>query len=531
MAQPAPSGFQRIATWPLYPFLVALYPALSLIEQNDNRIRLDQTVVPIGALLLFVGFIYALLRLFIRDAQKAWAVCLVVVVMTTYYGLFSKTLGFYPTQMGLEWLVAAAWIGGFAGFAWAVQRHLASVATLAKLVNAFGLVIVAMPLFNIAFYHYATVEHRAGDPQALLDAPAQQARLDAGTAARDVYYIVFDRYASADQLAEVYDFDNRPFLRQLEASGFYVVDNAVANYPRTPHSLASSLNMAYLDGIRAHVGRAHADWVPVYRLMQDSRVAQLLQESGYRFVHLGSWWEPTRINGLADENVNWRDRPEMVRELLDRTLFGRLGDYIGLDALDDRQHQCERVRHKFDRLKALAGEPGPKFVFAHFLVPHPPFVLDREGRCIDAAVAVGRSRRDNYLDQLAYVNAQVLELIATIRAKTAREPIIVIQADEGPWPQRLVRDEIYFLGRDISPAEWTEASRAELREKMRILNALALPNGGAAALYDGITPVNTFRVIFNHYFGTDLPLLPDRNYVFESGKEIYRFTDVSGIVR
>ena len=531
MAQSEPSGLKRVATWPLYPFLVALYPALSLIEQNDNRILIEQAAVPVGALLLYVGLVYAVLRLFIRDSRKAWAVCLVVVVMTTYYGLLSKTLGFYPEQMLLEWLVLTVWIVGFAGFAWVVHQRLNSVATLAKLVNAFGLVIVAMALFNIGFYHVATAAHRAGDPEALLAAPAAPARLETGAAARDVYYIVFDRYASADQLAAVYGFDNGPFLRQLEANGFYVVDNAVANYPRTPHSLASSLNMAYLDGIGDHVGRAHADWVPIYRLMQDNRVARLLKQSGYRFVHFGSWWEPTRASSLADETVNWRDRPEMARELLDRTLFGRLGDYIGLDALDDRQHQCERVRLKFDRLTSLAGEPGPKFVFAHFLVPHPPFVLDREGRCLDASVAAGRSRRDNYLDQLAYVNAQVLELIAAIRAQAERAPIIVIQADEGPWPERLARDEIYFLGRDISPADWTEANRAELREKMRILNALSLPDGGAAALYDGITPVNTFRVIFNHYFGTDLPLLPDRNYVFESGKEIYRFTDVSRIVR
>lgn len=43
---------------------------------------------------------------------------------------------------------------------------------------------------------------------------------------------------------------------------------------------------------------------------------------------------------------------------------------------------------------------------------------------------------------------------------------------------------------------------------MGILNALYLP-GVAAPLYDSITPVNTFRVVLDAYFGQHLPLLTD----------------------
>ena len=45
-------------------------------------------------------------------------------------------------------------------------------------------------------------------------------------------------------------------------------------------------------------------------------------------------------------------------------------------------------------------------------------------------------------------------------------------------------------------------------------------------LYASITPVNSFRVVLNEYFGTELPLLPDRNYVLDS----YEVVDVTGIV-
>jgi hypothetical protein len=45
-----------------------------------------------------------------------------------------------------------------------------------------------------------------------------------------------------------------------------------------------------------------------------------------------------------------------------------------------------------------------------------------------------------------------------------------------------------------------------------ILNAYYLPNGGEKILYKGITPVNSFRMILNYYFGTQLERLPDFQY-------------------
>jgi hypothetical protein len=39
-----------------------------------------------------------------------------------------------------------------------------------------------------------------------------------------------------------------------------------------------------------------------------------------------------------------------------------------------------------------------------------------------------------------------------------------------------------------------------------------LPGKGRDDFYPSISPVNTFRVIFNNYFGTNLPLLKDQTY-------------------
>jgi hypothetical protein len=67
------------------------------------------------------------------------------------------------------------------------------------------------------------------------------------------------------------------------------------------------------------------------------------------------------------------------------------------------------------------------------------------------------------------------------------------------------------------------------REGMRILNAYYLPLKDCDLVYDSITPVNTFRVIFNCYFGTNYKLLEDKSYnSFDFSP--YKFTDVTDIV-
>ncbi|GAI50318.1 unnamed protein product, partial [marine sediment metagenome] len=43
-------------------------------------------------------------------------------------------------------------------------------------------------------------------------------------------------------------------------------------------------------------------------------------------------------------------------------------------------------------------------------------------------------------------------------------------------------------------------------------NAYFLPNDGSHLLYESITPVNSFRIVFNLYFDTNYDLLKDESY-------------------
>ena len=54
---------------------------------------------------------------------------------------------------------------------------------------------------------------------------------------------------------------------------------------------------------------------------------------------------------------------------------------------------------------------------------------------------------------------------------------------------------------------------------------------GNKLLYDSISPVNTFRLVFNYYFDTNYELLNDLSYYITGYKEPYKFTDVTDRVK
>jgi hypothetical protein len=102
------------------------------------------------------------------------------------------------------------------------------------------------------------------------------------------------------------------------------------------------------------------------------------------------------------------------------------------------------------------------------------------------------------------------QTINAILSRSASPPVIIIQGDHGPG----------------SRLNWTSPEGSCLWERTSILNAYYLPGAGKEQLYPSITPVNSFRVILNAYFGAQLEQLPDRTY-FTSHKLENQVIDIT----
>jgi hypothetical protein len=353
------------------------------------------------------------------------------------------------------------------------------------------------------------------------DAPELEALLSGASGSskrsdqRDIYYFIFDRYGGQDALTPL-GFDNSEFLNGLATDGFYVASKSRVNYPKTLLSLASSLNMTYLDVLTREVGPDTDDQGPARELVKRHAVGRFLKSKGYRYIQVGSWWGVTSESPLADLNLKLGGLSEFSSALVETTPLFPVGPAIS-EELDFRRREYNRTLLQFENVARMREIPGPTFVFAHILVPHGPYVFDSNGRYLSEDVANSRSFRRNYLDQLEFVNQKIEELVdVLLSGPEAEDPIIILQSDEGPGD---------------APGDWDRASPNAWRRKFPIFNAYHLPGVRDHGLYPSISPVNTFRKVFNLYFDADLRLLPDRSFIYEDSRHLYRFIDVTSRVR
>jgi hypothetical protein len=206
----------------------------------------------------------------------------------------------------------------------------------------------------------------------------------------------------------------------------------------------------------------------------------------------------------------------------DTTMAGWFDKWFGVRlAPDDRVVQWNRVHFQIDKLEETARDPDPTFTFAHFTLPHTPYVFHADGSLTDPGY---RPSEVAYVDQLRYTNTVIDALVDDILAQPGPDPIIVVQSDEGPHSP-----DLDYSGNILW--SWPEQPDVELGRKLRILEAFYLPGMADRSAFEDITPVNTFRLILDGYFGAELPRLPDRTYAWTDFDHPYRFVDLTDRLR
>jgi hypothetical protein len=176
----------------------------------------------------------------------------------------------------------------------------------------------------------------------------------------------------------------------------------------------------------------------------------------------------------------------------------------GWIAFNYEKHRA-RVLFTISSLSDFADRDGAYFVMAHVVSPHPPFVFGPQGQRVPhtrpySLLDIGSTDQDEYVsryrDQVEYLNRLLQVELEEVLQLSDVPPIIILQGDHGPGGHLGLRD-------------WTETG---IQARMAILNAYYLPDGEVQALGPGITPVNSFRVIFDQYFGGEFARLEDASY-------------------
>ncbi|RMH09624.1 MAG: hypothetical protein D6704_00965 [Nitrospirae bacterium] len=518
-------GASRLRHLAWHPLCFAFFPVLFLATYNAAHISFTQVMGPLVVVWILLAGVWLILQRWYRDPHQSG-------LAVSWFFLLFFLYGHAVDAFSVEFLrphrhtyALAAWILLFLAGLWGIRRLSSMKLPLTQGLNGAGALLLFFTLTHGMFLSVTTASEDSS-PITIGPSLANEALLHPQSLP-DMYYIVLDAYGRADSLHAIFGYDNTEFLNFLESKGFVVARTSRANYNQTWLALASALNMAYLNHLVGKHGLVGDNRKPLKRLIHRNRVVTFLKQLGYTVVSFESGQSFTDLP-TADRRMPPRPpADEFHLAFWEMTpipgVLSGVGRLVGTPYSAYQMHR-DRINYAFDHLADWAGVETPIFVFAHILAPHPPFVFGPRGEPIDpprqywlgdgsAFMEKGGTReeyRKRYAGEIEYINARLKTVIERILARSPTPPVIILQSDHG---SRLELD-------------WEHLERTNVQETFSIFTAIHFPGGRPTGFYHELSPVNTFRLVFNTVFGTTFNLLEDRSF-YSMWTAPYQFQDVT----
>ncbi len=431
------------------------------INELNGEMEFDETLIPFVVLLTLPVSLKLLLTSITNKSIPSAIFTTTVMLTTLFYAhlffLFTSSSAFIKNFLkeGYFILLIVFFIAGIALFLFTTKRGLK---TLNLYLNVLLLVYLAMEVVILT----VTVG-RVSEGRALMEY-LDKSRVS-GQGRPDVYFIVTDAYANADNLKKYWNYNNNKFINALKEKGFYYIPHSRSNYNNTGSSMASMLNNEFLteDLNLNSTNRYIETQKKIISKIKNSRVFQEFYLKGYDIYNLS-------IFDILNTKPFYFDRflyPNFNNYLLSKTLPMRIiYRYTYMDHLSVL-NELERIsKEKQDR---------PKIVYCHLLLPHHPYIYDSTG-ALRPSTNPSFSRSEPYLDQLKYTNKLLEKSIDTILRYNPKS-FIILTSDHG---YRLLKNE-----------------PDKTKESFENFVCLYFPDGDYSELYPTMTSINIFNPIFD----------------------------------
>ena len=492
-----------------HPLLLSAYPSLFLYSHNINKIPATYIFASIAYIAIFSSLIWLLLSLIVRNKDKAALLVSLFLSWMFFYGAFFEIGKGMMIGDFIIWrhkYIFTSWCLLFAVFGILILRKRGDFRNLTLISNVFASLLVIFCLITISVYIIkGGYQFPTGPPNIEeINSPGNETGISKDPESRpDIYFIILDAYAHIDILKKYYGYDNTLFYEYLKNKGFIITPKTRSNYAATKYSLASTMNMEYVHlkfGLREDL--AH---FPLYhRMTKDSKLMRFLKSKGYRWINVGFNNEYADVNftyHASDQSGSLEYSRSFSKHLLTKHLLAMTFFYYFTSLADvslDSDYR-KSILFAFDKLPEIQKMEGPKFIFAHILAPHPPFAFGPQGEKNTLVQSIKMGPRELYKRQLIFISQKAQELIEALLKPGDTPPIIILQADHGM--------------RISVPSDYAFDFRT-LEESFKIFSAYYFPGNNHHALYESLSPVNTFRLILNEYFNAGFDLLKDESYLY-----------------
>ena len=460
----------------IFPFLLAFFPSWILILKNYDELIFQDILISLAIVSVSI-IIWKVIRKIIKNGNKAALITGVGVVFFFYFGYVqdalkgilvsnipvNKTSILVPISIIIFIILTIYFIKS--------KNNFESIIKIANVVSI-TLILVVCVQFII--------------PGASAEKP-------------NVYHIILDEYTDNEILTKKFGYNNEKFLEFLNNNGFYMHDKLFSTFGGTVKELNVILNMEYPKKLR---------WMSEdYESLNNNKVMSIFSNQDYSVIETNSMM---RWKNFSDVDTKLcYDTNFINSEFLDQVLGKSIIRYF----LEKYQQDTRRdtVRCTFNVLNEITLKTdGPKYVFSHVYVPHPPFLFGPNGENVipDRREISGLQSWENpqgYVNQLIYATNEITVVIKNI-VKNDPNAIIIVQGDTGT-----------LTGTDISK----KTDMKEIYQAHSILYAVRIPDVEDS---DYMIPVNTYRIIFNNYFNMNYDYLEYHGYLVHNDSDMEDIT-------
>ncbi len=501
--------FSNIQKFCIFPFLFGIFPIILLYSDNVTEIRISDFLLPLFLTLFIILILFILLKFIIKnDVKSGFIITLLTSIFFSYGYIFNMLQNSILNDLDLihhRYMLIPFILFSIIGVFYIIRTN-KNLNDFRQIFNVISLVMILSVSIPILIFYPEDNSVSEFTP-VVLNPPSDFVY-------PDIYHIVLDEYTSDQVLKNDFQFNNSDFITNLKNQNFILPSEPLSNYPHTEPFLSSTLNLQYLDDSNLE----KYERLKTENTINDNFVMHFLKKYDYQII------VPYSGYGPPDKFLNSDVNPCSNVIFMKNKFLTELSRTTIINYFVEKQIEQERRKIQLCALSELPDfgkkNDKPVYVFTHLFIPHAPYLFDKDGNFITPSSnklkgLEGWNNVDGYLNEIQFINKKILTISKNILTYS-KNSIIIIQGDTGSSILNNPDTDDF------------------IKKRLSILFAIHLPDAHELIFPNTTSSPNTYRIIFNHYFGTNYDLLPDQYYWDSNSQNIVngtnRYIDVTDLI-
>lgn len=459
--------------------LVSAFPAVFLYFQNAEEAGFGEAAPIILAFCAFGAVLYLLCRIIARSPAKGAVAAALFAAIFTNFALMEKGLKLIFPGLKYWHTVPIILVIGL-HIAYAAWRFIPDDISL-DIVGVVCAVFGALILINGITNAPKITRRMEAENELKSAAQADQTLSGERTGKPNIYLFLFDEYANFPQMEQQYHYDNKPLKDFLEENHFSVSYTSHNESIQTNIVVTNLVNLEYIvdnKTVRSEKDIARKSGALFSLMREQDYEVQIIDYSGFLTDDSPVKKGTSKAAAMTITGENLTDL------LIQQTIIYPFHNISTADALADIQSLVDYMSDP-----GVVSE-GDTFTMIYLCFPHTPFIVDENGHEILVSHAADWDDPRYYLGQHQYATKLMIQMVENI-IKHDRDAVILLQSDHGA------------RGKGGNEYPWDLMSSP--------LNAVYY-QGIASLDIEGMSTLNTTRLVLNQLLGTDFDILEVPNY-------------------